>query len=199
MAVADTARTIRESDWQTSFAAMLPEIVQNLQRAFCRLDYSSREEAIGEAVMHSLLAYVRLHEQGRAEAATPSSLAWYSSRQVKRGRPAAGRMNGKEPLSRYAQIGNGIQIEPHGKWIDMLIEDKRAAVPDQVAAKMDIGAWFATLNKRMKEIAKDLAFGCSTNEVARKHGVSAGRISQLRRTLEESWTAFQQEAAPAVA
>ena len=101
-------------------------------------------------------------------------------------------MNGKEPLSRYAQIGNGIQIEPtHGKWIEMLVEDKRASVPDQVAAKIDVGAWFATLTKRMNEIAKDLAFGCSTSEVAKKYGVTAGRISQMRRTLEESWMVFQ--------
>jgi hypothetical protein len=64
---------------------------------------------------------------------------------------------------------------------------------------MDVGAWFATLTKRMKEIAKDLAFGCSTSEVAEKHGVTAGRISQLRRSLEESWAAFQQEAAPVMA
>ena len=42
------------------------------------------------------------------------------------------------------------------------------SVPDQVAAKIDFGAWFATLTKRMKEIAKDLAFGCSTSEVARQ-------------------------------
>ena len=70
---------------------------------------------------------------------------------------------------------------------------KRASVADQVAAKMDVGAWFGTLTKRMKEIAKDLAFGCSTSEVAEKHGVTAGRISQLRRVLEESWAAFQGE------
>ena len=43
----------------------------------------------------------------------------------------------------------------------------------------------------MKQIAKDLAFGCSTSEVANKYGVTPGRISQLRRTLEESWVAFQ--------
>ena len=78
-------------------------------------------------------------------------------------------MNGKEPLSRYGQISNDIEVERrHGNWIDMLVEDKRASVADQVAAKMDVGAWFATLTKRMKEIAKDLAFGCSTSEVARE-------------------------------
>ena len=79
----------------------------------------------------------------------------------------------------------------------MLVEDKRAPVPDQVAAKMDVGAWFATLTKRMKEIAKDLAFGFSTSEVAKKHGVTAGRISQMRRMLEESWLMFQGEAVAA--
>src|SRR4029078_4663198 len=84
-------------------------------------------------------------------------------------------------------------------WIETLVEDKRAPVADQVAAKMDVGAWFATLTKRMKEIAKDLAFGCSTSEVAQKHGVTASRISQLRRSLEESWLAFQREAVPALA
>jgi hypothetical protein len=106
-------------------------------------------------------------------------------------------MNGKEPLSRYAQVGNGIQIEQlPGGWIDMLVEDKRASVPDQVAAKMDVGAWFATLSRRMKRIARDLAYGFSTSEVARKHGVTPGRISQMRRMLEGSWAAFQHESVP---
>ena len=184
--------------WQVDFVAMLPEIEQKLGLAFCRLDPEARDDAIEEGIVHSLLAYVRLVEQGRAEVATPSSLAWYSTRHVKRGRPAAGRMNGKDPLSRYAQIGNGIHIERHpDDWIDTLAEDKRAPVPDQVAAKMDVSAWFASLTKRMKEVAKDLAFGCSTSDVAKKHGVSAGRISQMRRMLEASWAAFQNEASVA--
>ena len=189
-----------ETNWQSRFVAMLPEIQQKLRLAFCRLDPEAREDAIAEGVVHTLLAYLRLHEQGRAEVATPSSLAWYSSRQVKRGRPAAGRMNSKEPLSRYAQISNDIEVERlPNNWIDAMVEDKRAPVVDQVAAKMDVGAWFATLPKRMKEIAKDLAFGCSTSEVAEKYGVTPGRISQMRRALEESWAAFQGEATPTMA
>jgi DNA-binding NarL/FixJ family response regulator len=189
-----------ERAWQTRFIAMLPEIQQKLRLAFCRLDPEACEDAIEAGVVHSLLAYVRLEEQGRANVATASSLAWYSSRHVKRGRPAGGRMNGKDPLSRYGQISNdiGVELQP-SNWIDAIVQDKRAPVADQVAAKMDVGAWFATLTRRMKQIAKDLAFGCSTSEVARKHGVTPGRISQLRRSLEESWEAFQQEAAPALA
>ena len=79
-----------EANWQQSFVAMLPEIQQKLRLAFCRLDHEAREDAIEEGIVHSLLAYLRLHEQGRAEVATASSLAWYSSRHVKRGRPAGG-------------------------------------------------------------------------------------------------------------
>ena len=173
---------------------MLPEIQQRLRRAFRHLDSASCEEAIAEGVVHCLLSFARLHERGRADAASASTLAWYAALAVKRGRPAGNRMNGKEPLSRYAQIGNGIQVEQgHGNWIDLMVEDKRASVPDQVAAKMDVAAWFATLSRRMKQIARDLAYGFSTSEVAQKHGVTAGRISQLRRTLEGSWADFQHQ------
>jgi hypothetical protein len=189
-----------ETNWQSNFVTMLPEIERRLRRAFRNLDSASREESIAEGVVHCLLSFARLHDQDRAEAASASTLAWYAALAVKRGRPAGNRMNGKEPLSRYAQVGNGIQVEQrHGNWLDLLVEDKRASVPDQVAARMDVGAWLATLSRRMRQIAKDLALGCSTSETARKYGVTAGRISQLRRSLEASWMAFQNEAAPAIA
>jgi hypothetical protein len=193
-------RQDHQAGWQAKFVAMLPEIQQRLRRAFRYLDAEAREDAVEEAVIHSLLSYARLYDQGRAKAASASTLAWYAALAVKRGRPAGNRMRSTEPLSRYAQIGNGIQLEQlPGNWLDLLVEDKRASVPDQVAAKMDVGAWFATLTQRMRQIAKDLALGCSTAEVARKHGVTPGRISQLRRTLEESWAAFQQEPVAAMA
>jgi hypothetical protein len=181
--------------WQSEFVAMLPEIDHKLRLAFGSLDPDTRDDAIEEGRVHSLLAYLRLHEQGRSEAATPSSLAWYSSRHVKRGRPAVGPMNGKEPLSRYAQIGHGIHVERQpGGWIDAIVSDNRANVADQVAVKLDFSAWFATLTGRMRHIATDLAYGWSTSDVARKYGVTSSRISQLRRTLEASWRVFQGEA-----
>ena len=98
------------TDWQTKFATMLPEIQGRLRRAFRHLDHSSRGEAVEEGGVPSLRAYVRLFEQGRPHVATPTTLVFYSSRHVKRGRPAAGRMNSKDVLSRYAQIGHGFQL-----------------------------------------------------------------------------------------
>jgi hypothetical protein len=68
MIAVDKERNENETKWQSRFAAMLPDIKQKLCLAFCRLDREAREEAIEEAVVHSLVAYFRLHEQGRAEA-----------------------------------------------------------------------------------------------------------------------------------
>ena len=100
----------------------------------------------------------------------------------------------REPLSRYAQLGKSRTI--HGEpWIDVLVEDRRASIADQVAIRIDAREWLATLSRRTKQIARDLAVGFSTSEVARKHGVTAGRISQLRRTLQQSWLEFQGEPA----
>ena len=44
-----------------------------------------------------------------------------------------------------------------------------------------------------RQIARDLALGETTGEVARKFRLSAGRISQLRRWLCEHWEQFQGE------
>ena len=149
--------------------------------------------------MHTLLAYVRLHEQGRAEVAvSPSTLAWYSCASGQAWSPGRQSNEWQGAAFEVRTICNGIQVDQtQGQWIDTLVEDKRASVADQVAAKLDVGAWFATLTRKMRQIAKDLAFGCSTSEVANKYGVT-GRISQLRRTLEESWLTFQQEPETAV-
>ena len=143
---------------------------------------------------------MRLHEQGRAESVTASNLAWYAAKRVRSGRSAGCRLNSKEPLASYAQRRRGIRVEQlhandsHDReWIDAMVQDRRSTVLDHVAARLDVAAWFATLCRRTRRIAADLARGCTTSEVARKYGVTAGRISQLRRELAESWGEFQHE------
>jgi putative membrane-bound dehydrogenase-like protein len=42
-----------------------PRDPAKLRLAFCRLDLEARENAIEEGIVHSLLSYVRLHDQGR--------------------------------------------------------------------------------------------------------------------------------------
>jgi len=128
MIVANSSREETQATWQSAFVAMLPEIEQRLRHAFRHLDADAREDAIEEGVVNCLLSYARLYERGRAESASAMSLAWFAAKHVNRGRPAVGRMNNREPLSRYAQLGQGIHVERlysyskrHDQWIDRIV------------------------------------------------------------------------------
>ena len=180
---------------------MLPEIQQRLRHAFRHLDAEAAEDATEEGVVNCLLSYARLHQRGRANSVTAANLALFAVKQVQSGRSAGCRLNSMEPLAVYAQRRRGIRVEQLNvddlcdrNWIDSLAHDLRSSVVDQVAARLDVAAWFATLSRRTRQIAKDLAYGCSTSEVAKKHGVTAGRVSQLRRELYDAWRVFQGEA-----
>jgi hypothetical protein len=151
---------------------------------------------VAEATAHALLSYRRLHHRGRAHFVTAATLAYYSSKQVKQGRLAVGRLNRDEPLARYAQVCRGFGPAP-AEWIDSIVDRKRTPIIEQVAMRLDLRAWLATLSERMKQFVRDFAAGFSTSEVARKHRVSAGRVSQLRRELEQSWYRFQNLDTPA--
>ena len=48
----------------------------------------------------------------------------------------------------------------------------------------------ASLCRRDRRIAESLAIGNRTSDVAQRFDVSAGRVSQLRRELSESWKTF---------
>lgn len=196
----------QRSSWQKGFAELLPQIEPLTEQVFRHLDPDRRDEAKQSATVFCLLSYMRLHRRGRAHVATASTLVFYAALQVKRRRPAGGHMNAKDLMSEYAQSRHGFKVAPlhtfdssTGNWIDSLVEDKRAPIPDVVAVRLDSRAWLASLDRRTQRIAADLAQGCSTSEVARKHQLSAGRISQMRRELENSWTAFQHEDAPTLA
>ena len=193
----------KHHSWQNDFVMLLPHIERLLQRAFSRLDPDKRDEAIQCATVFCLLSYKRLHRRGRTHVATASTLVWYAVKQTKCGRPAVGRMNSKELMSSYGQLRRrlkGSSSQTHASvergWIEQLVEDKRAAVSDQVAARLDFGAWISTLSNRSKRIAADLASGFTTSEAAVKHRLTPGRISQIRRQLQESWLQFAGELAP---
>lgn len=180
------------SDWQQAFVTLLPELQRRLRKEFWQLGSDACDEAVDEAVAHSVIAFERLDQQGRTCVATVRSLACFSARQVRHGRPAAGRANCRDVLSRYAQVGHNFEIDrTQGQWIDQVVLDKRAQVADLVAAKLDVRAWWETLAGRMKQIAKDLALGCTTSEVAKRYELSPGRISQVRRLLEQSCIKFE--------
>ena len=79
-------------------------------------------------------------------------------------------------------------------WLEVFIEDKHSGPAAVATMKMDFTEWLKSLPYRVRRIAKLLATGEKTTIVAEKFNLSAGRISQLRRELAQSWKKFQGEA-----
>lgn len=75
-------------------------------------------------------------------------------------------------------------------WKEAVIEDSRTPPPDQVAFRIGFPEWLLLLPSRNRRIAKSLALGYTTSEVAKRFWISAGRVSQLRHELNDSWLDF---------
>jgi len=79
-----------------------------------------------------------------------------------------------------------------GELNQQLLEDRRAGPAETAAARIDVTAWIGKLSPRNRRIARTLALGEQTAVVARRFGLTAGRISQLRASLQSQWIRFQQ-------
>jgi hypothetical protein len=199
MIMTTTSHSDCRESWQTEFVAMLPRIEKLLVIAFRNLGPEARDNACEEALFHCLWSYSRLFEQGRVGTATPSSLVWYAMMHVRSGRVGGCPLNGRDVLSRYAQVNHGFQVLPlqhldseDDGWIDDVVDARHSSILDQIAIRMDFRAWLRSLSRRTRRIALDLAKGFDTREVSRKHNVSSSRISQMRRELKESWQKFSE-------
>jgi hypothetical protein len=188
------------SGWQAGFLALLPDIRRHVRFAFRRLASERREEAVQEALANALVAYRRLDALGKTELAYASPLAQYAVRQVCSGRQVACPLNSRELLSPYAQRRHGFAVgrldrrdAREGTWKELLVEDRRCTPAELAASRLDFDAWWRRLPRRKRLIAAALAAGSTTSETARSFQLTAGRISQLRRELAESWREFHGE------
>ena len=122
------------------------------------------------------------------------------SAQVRDGRKVGGKLNVQDVSSEYAQRQKKFSVERLDQfdqvedvWMEVFIEDRNAGPAEVATTKIDFAAWLKSLPARVRRIAKVLATGERTSIVAEKFGVSAGRISQLRKELAQSWKKFQGE------
>jgi hypothetical protein len=183
------------------FLAMLPAIREQARLAFRAYSPEAKEELIAEVVANAFCAYERLVARGKQDVAHPTPLAWYAIKQVRSGRRVGGRLSGRDimsPANHRVTVEQLDQFDQQdGEWREALVEDKHAGPADTAAARIDVAAWLRSLGRKNGRIAKLLASGEGTGAVARKFGLSPGRISQLRTELQQSWLAMQGELAAA--
>ena len=195
-----SADRLRAQALHDRFLTMLPQIRAQARVAFGSKSPERREELIAEVFANCWVAFVRLMERGLGDVVYPTPLAQYAIRQVRSGRKVGGSLNVNDVSSGYAQKSKGFSMESldqysqrKKQWKEILVEDRHTGPAETAASRIDVGEWLRSLPKRSRRIAETLALGETTKKAARKHGVSAGRISQLRRELKGNWEAFQGE------
>jgi hypothetical protein len=183
--------------WHVRFLAMLPRIQQCAQVAFRDFDPEAQEDAIAEVVANCLVAYVRLVELNKEDIAYPTVLASFAIRQYREGRRVGNKANSRDVCSAQARQKGGYKVhhigDPHEQgrsWVEQLAENRQTSPAELACFRLDFKAWLETLSPRNRQVVEDLAAGNKACDVAASHGVSEGRISQLRRQLGCSWEEF---------
>lgn len=186
-------------DIQNDFLEILPEIRRQALFAFRALRTDSKEEAVAETIANVFVAFHRLMEQGKVAKVYASALTRYAVAQIRSGRKVGASLNSSCVLSEAARQRHGLQIDQLdycakcGEWFEFIVEDRRTPVPDQAAFRCDFPGWLNTLSSQKRQIAERLAVGDSTSEVAQTCIISPGRVSQIRRELDDSWQEFHGE------
>jgi hypothetical protein len=197
------------------FLDMLPRIERHALIYFrhvpCR---QRRDDAVAEALALSWRWYLRLVERGKDMSTFVSTLATYAAKAVNCGRRLCGQEKAKDVLSPLAQRRHSFVVEtlsgcvqvPHDKlygevggqrqidsFEERLRDNTRTPPDEQAAFRIDFPAWLRRLSQRNRRLARDMADGYRTKELARKYGTSQARISQLRREFMEDWRKFTGE------
>ena len=185
---------------QTAFLMILPRIQSQAWNAFQGLSFDLKQELQSEVVGHCWKSFIRLFELGRHEDVSPMSLARFAIRAVRSDRRMGASLNINDVSSTYCQRRLGIRTTPFcmidqngEKWAESLIADERARPDQLVMARIDFSEWLQTLKPLHRKVAEHLSLGESTHSTARIFNLTPGRISQIRRLLEQSWLSFQTE------
>ena len=184
-------------NWHPIFLAMLPTIRRCARHAFRHLPPEACEESIADVIANARVAFIRLVERDKVELAYPTALARFGIAQHKCGRRVGSKLNVLDITSAYCKAMKGVQVgrldrydAEEDAWREILIEDRRSGPAQIAASRMDFAGWLKTLGHRDRKLALKLATGETTGKVATLFRVSAGRISQIRRELMESWRRF---------
>jgi hypothetical protein len=182
------------------FLKMLPLIRSRALLAFRRLRPENKAELVAEAVANAFCQFSCLVCAGKADLAFATPLADFAIRQVLDGRRVGTKLNSRDIMSHRRRLADRLIIErlnafdhEQGEWREALVEDHHATPADIAAARIDVAAWFRSMPRRTRLIAKTLAMGESTSDAAKRFCVSLARISQIRRELQASWQDFQGE------
>ena len=177
---ADWDTTMTLDDLKTAFTAAYSDLAR-MALACTPHNWGPerREEAVQEILAGTWRALQRRYVLGHVTAETfwteVKSVLYFQTRQVLSGRMmpenAAYGMQGEHHKDVFDK---GIKINI-GLTLQFVVPDA-APVPDQVAFRVDMLAFFDTLTGRDRDIIACMIAGLTTTEIAERFGVTPGRI-----------------------
>jgi hypothetical protein len=188
------------ADLQNVFVRLLLPRIQRQGECYFRhvKNKVQKREIIAEMIALGWKWVVCINEQGKDPCQFAVTLAILLSRAVWSGRRLCGKEKAHDVMSRRTQYLNGFQIQSLPLYeanedsdeLEALVDNTRTPPPDQAAFRIDFPEWIRTHTQRNRRIIHDLMVGHRTKDVARRHGTTAGRISQLRREFCHDWRRF---------
>jgi hypothetical protein len=187
---------------RAGFLALLPRIETHARIAFRDVACPGRRaDCVAEVVALAWRWYVELAGRGKDAAEFVAQLARYAAQAVRCGRRVCGQERAGDVLSPTAQRRHGFAVGSlpghstlgGNAWDEALAENTRSEVPAQAAFRIDFPRWRRTLSARDRCIVDELMTGERPQRVARRHGLTSGRVSQLRRRFHREWLRFHGE------
>src|SRR5215510_5377340 len=194
------------------FLTLLPRILLRGEIVFRHTKCPhQKEEFLCEMLALTWKWLLRLTEHGKDPLQFPTAIADFAARAVKAGRRLCGNHKGKDVINPMAQRRHDFVVEPlpsstcrsheyryanpHGQqaqdsFEERLRDNTQTPVPEQVVFRLDFPLWVGSRSERDRRIIADLLPGERTLDVADKYGLSAGRVSQLRREYMQDWRTF---------
>ena len=193
------SHTLTTRTLQARFLLLLPRIERHGRICFRDVRCPHRkEEALQEMRALSWRWFVRLVNKGKDPANFASALASFAARRVRSGRLLCHHERPRDALSPRAQRVHGFTV--HGlhrssslagaSYAEALRDNSRTPPPDQVAFRHDFPAWRRTRSERDRQIIDELIVGDRGLDIARKHGLTPARVSQLRRDFYMDWARY---------
>ena len=191
--------TLSQSNDHARFLAVMPLIVSLARRRLAHLPHEAREELLAEAVAGGFAMYLSLRRRGRIERVSSAGFARHAVLHAICGRHVGGCQAGTDVMSELGRLRHGRSVTPLGVsppadepgnragWLDEAVQTRRMEIPDQVAVRLDGHRWLSSLSPRNRQMVSELATGEQARIVARRHGITAGRLSQLRREWLQGW------------
>ena len=190
---------------QEGFLGLMPRLEQHARLAFRHVRCPGlRDDRIQETLAVAWAWYVRAAGQQKDLADFPAAFASLAARHVRSGRWLCGQQPSQDALSPLAQARHGFVTQPlpahdtataENLALEALIDNTITPPPDQAAFRLDFPRWLESLGQRKRQLARDLMSGERTGEVAARHGLSQGRVSQIRTELLLDWRRFHGEPA----